>query len=643
MSGEGQGPTAPPGPSLWPLWPGKRRRMFEEEEEDEDEEEEVTVNSAAEGECDQKTENTESNQESLPTINDLPDEILLMIFQYLDPFTLANDASKVSKRWHTMAWDEAPWRSMHLQLDAPEAKEVLLKAPALRRLTVHSFGGYEPLLQCTTRIFELVITVRRLFEEPEPVPPLHENRFSFAEVLPRFSENLERLSVEVEITEEEFKVIDDHLDLKELRIVSNNLQKFPVCNRPRRRFLEYAHFEKECMLCHLPLSLLVTHGAHLRTLVGRVDEAAAQMLSRCVWLEAADLDLPSISSVRHMDSLQYLHTLRVSFRAEMEEEDRREWREEDRVDGIPPHFSQRLLRLSIYQLPTAYVIPESFVDVLSRYKDHLESLVIGKVTFRSNFHGVQVMQVIDQMPCLRNLEMGSLGWPAYPLGLKCLEVLKADIFSDWVSSAIESSKISLKKIMVDDIPEIVVEHYLSDCVNLDECIISISALKYLNSMERLHNLTLQIPYAVSEEMLDACSPVLSRITHLQAEGKESYKDDEVLRLLGASCSKLKKLTLRGWGREAGRGSWMQSFENVEFLTLDLSYQFRRSLVLRLIMGAMPKLRVLYFENQEGEYGTISDLDKLQIFRPSIRIEGNWKETMPQVYNHIQIYHHPFPF
>ncbi|XP_052127090.1 uncharacterized protein LOC113206717 [Frankliniella occidentalis] len=630
----------PPGPSLWPQWPGKRRRMFEEEEDKDqslNENEEVVVDVEVDHEDNIETANTENDGESAPSIHQLPDEILLMIFQYLDPYTLANDASNVCKRWHAMAWDESSWRSMHLQLDGPEAKQVLLKAPALRRLSVHSFGGYEPLLQCTTRIFEIVITVRRLFEEPEPVPPAGESRFSFAEVLPRFSENLERLSVEVEITEDEFKVIDDHLDLKELRIVSNNLQNFTICNRPRRRFLEYAHFEKECMLCHLPLSLLTTHGAHLRTLVGRVDETAAQMLSRCEWLEAADLDLPSISSLRHMDSLQYLHTLRVSFRAEMEEEDRREWREEDRIDPILPHYSQRLLRLSIYQLPTTYVIPESFVDILSRYKDHLESLEIGRVNFRSNYHGVQVMRVIDQMPCLRVLGMGSLGWPAYPLGLKCLEILKADMFSDWVSSAIESSKNCLKKVMVDDIPEIVAEHYLSDCVNLDECIISFTALKHLNNMEQLHNLTLQIPEVVSEEMFEICSPILSKVTYLQAEGKGSDKDDDHLRLLGASCTDLKKLTLRGWGREAGRGSWMRSFGNVEWLTLDFSYQFRRSLVLRLIMGAMPKLRVLCFENQEGEYGTISDLDKLQIFRPNIRIEGSWKESVPRVYNHIQLY------
>lgn len=313
-----------------------------------------------------------------------------MLFQYLDPYTLANDASKVCRRWRQLAWDESPWRSMHLQLDGPEAKELLLKAPALRRLSVHSYGGYEPLLECTTRIFELVITYRRLFDEPEPVPPLEENRFGYADVLPRFSENLERLSVEVEITEEEFKVIDDHLDLKELRIVSNNLQKFVLCDRPRRKYLEYAHFEKDGMLCHLPLSLLSVHGPYLRTLVGRVDEAAAKVLSKCECLEAADVDFPSIASLHNMDCLQNLHTLRVSFRAEMEEDDRRDCRDEDRINPILPHFSQRLLRLSIYQLPTAFVIPESFVDILSRYKDHLESLEIGRVRFRHNYHGIQV-------------------------------------------------------------------------------------------------------------------------------------------------------------------------------------------------------------------------------------------------------------
>lgn len=314
-----------------------------------------------------------------------------MIFQYLDPYTLANNASKVCKRWERLAWDEAPWRSMHLLLDGPDAKEVLMKAPALRRLSVHSYGGYEPLLECTPRIFELVVTYRRLFDEPEPVPPLEENRFGYKDVLPRFSENLERLSVEVEISEDEFKVIDDHLDLKELRIVSNNLQNFVVSERSRRRFLEYAHFEKDGMLCHLPLSLLVTHGPHLRTLVGRVDEAAAAVLSKCDLLEAADLDLPSIASLRHMDCLQYLHTLRVSFRAEMEEEDRCGWNEEDRIGPLLPHHSQRLLRLSIYQLPTTYVILESFIDILTRYKDHLENLEIGRVLFKSNFHGIQVI------------------------------------------------------------------------------------------------------------------------------------------------------------------------------------------------------------------------------------------------------------
>lgn len=332
--------------------------------------------------------------QTVATINDLPDEILLMMFQYLDPYTLANDASKVCERWQQLAWDESPWRNMHLQLDGPEAKEVLLKAPALRRLSVHSYGGYEPLLKCTTRIFELVITYRRLFDEPEPVPPLEENHFAYAEILPRFSENLERLSVEVDMTEEEFKAIDDNLDLKELRIVSNNLQKFNICVRPRSRYLEYAHFEKDGVLCHLPLSLLATHGPHLRTLVGRVDEVAAQVLSKCESLEAADLDLPSIASLQNMDCLQNLHTLRISFRAEMEEEDRTECREEDRINPILPHFSQRLLRLSIYQLPTAFVLPESFLDILNRYKDHLESLEIGRVHFRHQCHGIQVRFLI---------------------------------------------------------------------------------------------------------------------------------------------------------------------------------------------------------------------------------------------------------
>ncbi|KAJ1520581.1 hypothetical protein ONE63_003693 [Megalurothrips usitatus] len=634
----------PPGPSLWPPWPeNKRRRMFEEEEGDDDddgdgsEEENEFVDVEDVNEESSHTSDTTESGENTAYINRLPNEVLLLIFQYLDPYTLANDASHVCKRWHQLAWDESPWRTMHLQLDGPEAKEVLLKAPALRRLSVHSYGGYEPLLKCTTRIFELVITYRRLFDEPEPIPPQEESRFGYAEVLPRFSESLERLSVEVEVTEEEFKVIDDHLDLKELRIVSNNLQSFQVSMRPRLRYLEYAHFEKDGMLCHLPRSLLIIHGPHLRTLVGRVDEPAAQVLSSCEWLEAADLDLPSISSIRSMDGLHYLHTLRVSFRAEMEEEDRTEWREEDRVGPILPHFSQRLLRLSIYQLPTTYVIPESFVDILSRYKDHLESLEIGRVNFRSNYHGIQVMRVIDQMSNLRLLVMGSLGWPAYPLGLKRLEVLKADMFSDWVSSVLESSNRTLKKVMVDDIPEIVAEHYLSYCENLDECIITFSALQHLNNMEHLQNLTLQIPEEVDEDLFDQCSPILSRITYLQAEGKGSDKDYDQLMLLGDRCTALKRLTLRGWGRDAGRGTWMRSFRNVEWLTLDFTFQFRRSLLLRLVMGAMPKLRVLCFEDQEGEYGTISDLEKLQILRPNIRIEGSWKESPPLDFNNLHFW------
>lgn len=208
------------------------------------------------------------------------------------------------------------------------------------------------------------------------------------------------------------------------------------------------------------------------------------------------------------------------------------------------------------------------------------------------------MRVIDQMPNLRLLGMGSLGWPAYPLGLKNLEVLKADMFSDWVSSALESSQKTLKKVMVDDIPEIVAEHYLSYCENLDECIITFSALHHLNCMEHLQNLTLQIPEAVEEEMFDTCSPILSKITYLQAEGKGGEKDHDLLLMLGERCTSLKRLTLRGWGREAGRGTWMRSFRDVEWLTLDFTFQFRRSLVLRLVMGAMPKLRVLCFEDQE---------------------------------------------
>ena len=208
------------------------------------------------------------------------------------------------------------------------------------------------------------------------------------------------------------------------------------------------------------------------------------------------------------------------------------------------------------------------------------------------------MRVIDQMPNLRLLGMGSQGWPAYPLSLKRLEVLKADMFSEWVSSVLEASKCSLKKVMVDNIPEIVAEHYLSHCENLDECIITFSALHHLNNMENLHNLTLQIPEVVEDEIFEMCSPVLSRVTYLQAEGKGGDKDDEILRLLGERCSGLKRLTLRGWSRETGRGSWMRSFRNVEWLTLDFTFQFRRSLVLRLVMGAMPKLRVLCFEDQE---------------------------------------------
>lgn len=35
---------------------------------------------------------------------------------------------------------------------------------------------------------------------------------------------------------------------------------------------------------------------------------------------------------------------------------------------------------------------------------------------------------------------------------------------------------------------------------------------------------------------------------------------------------------------------------------------------------------------QGEYGTISDLEKLQILRPNIRIEGSWKESVPLNYN-----------
>ena len=633
----------PSGPSLWsnlPLWPGKRRRMFEDEgneAENDDSDVYVDVETLDVDAVEIDSQEGSSVEESGPTINDLPDELILMLFQYLDPYTLANDASKVCQRWQQLAWDESPWRSMHLQLDGPEAKELLLKAPALRRLSVHSYGGYEPLLECTTRIFELVITYRRLFDEPEPIPPLEENRFGYAEVLPRFSENLERLSVEVEITQDEFKIIDDHLDLKELRIVSNNLQNFVVCERPRSRHLEYAHFEKDGMLCHLPVSFLSTHGPHLRTLVGRVDEAAVKVLPTCERLEAADVDLPCIASLRYLDYLQSLHTLRVSFKAEIEEEDRRDCREDDRINPILPHFSQRLLCLSIYQLPTAFVIPESFVDILSRYKDHLESLEIGRVHFRHNYHGIQVMRVIDQMVNLRLLSMGSLGWPAYPLSLKNLEVLKADMFSDWVLSALESSKKSLKKVMVDDIPEIVAEHYLSHCEDLEECIISFSALHHLNNMENLMNLTLQIPEMVEEETFELCSPALARVTYLQAEGKGGEKDDELLMLLGEHCTGLKRLTLRGWGREAGRGSWMRSFRNVEWLTLDFTFQFQRSLVLRLVMGAMPKLRVLCFEDQEGEYGTISDLDKLQVLRPNIRIEGSWKESVPLDYNAIQFW------
>lgn len=626
----------PPGPLPLPPWHGgKRRRMFVDEDNDEERDDDRISNTPG-------TQNDDVVPESevcmnVPTINDLPDEILLMMFQYLDPFSLANDASKVCQRWQQLAWDESPWRNMHLQLDGPEAKEILLKAPALRRLSVHSYGGYEPLLECTTRIFELVITYRRLFDEPDPIPPLEENRFAFAEVLPRFSENLERLSVEVDMTEEEFKAIDDNLDLKELRIVSNNLQKFTVCARPRSRFLEYAHFEKDGVLCHLPLSLLATHGPHLRTLVGRVDEVAAQVLSKCESLEAADLDLPSIASLRNMDCLQNLHTLRISFRAEMEEEDRTECREEDRIDPILPHFSQRLLRLSIYQLPTAFVLPESFLDILNRYKDHLESLEIGRVHFRHQCHGIQVMRVIDEMPNLRLLGMGLAAWPAYPLSLSCLEVLKADMFSEWVSSVLESSRKTLKKVMVHEIPEIVAEHFLSECENLDECIITFSALQNLNNMERLQNLTLQIPEDPEEDLFDICSPILSKITYLQAEGKGSDRDHEILTLLGDRCTALKRLTLRGWGREAGKGLWMRSFRNVEWLTLDFTFQFHRSLVLRLVMGHMPKLRVLCFEDQEGQHGTISDLEKLQAMRPELRIEGSWKESVPLDYNNLQLW------
>lgn len=208
------------------------------------------------------------------------------------------------------------------------------------------------------------------------------------------------------------------------------------------------------------------------------------------------------------------------------------------------------------------------------------------------------MRVIDGMPNLRLLGMGLAAWPAYPLSLPCLEVLKADMFSEWVSSVLESSRMTLKKVMVDEIPEIVAEHFLSNCENLDECIITFSALQHLNNMERLQNLTLQIPESVEEDLFDICSPILSRVTYLQAEGKGGEKDHELLMLLGDHCTALKRLTLRGWGREAGKGSWMRSFRNVEWLTLDFTFQFRRSLVLRLVMGHMPKLRVLCFEDQE---------------------------------------------
>lgn len=211
------------------------------------------------------------------------------------------------------------------------------------------------------------------------------------------------------------------------------------------------------------------------------------------------------------------------------------------------------------------------------------------------------MRVIDGMPNLRLLGMGLAAWPAYPLSLPCLEVLKADMFSEWVSSVLESSRKTLKKVMVDEIPEIVAEHFLSNCENLDECIITFSALQHLNNMEHLQNLTLQILESVEEELFDICSPILSRVTYLQAEGKGGDKDHELLMQLGDRCTSLKRLTLRGWGREAGKGSWMSSFRNVEWLTLDFTFQFCRSLVLRLVMGHMPKLRVLCFEDQEVKF------------------------------------------
>lgn len=40
---------------------------------------------------------------------------------------------------------------------------------------------------------------------------------------------------------------------------------------------------------------------------------------------------------------------------------------------------------------------------------------------------------------------------------------------------------------------------------------------------------------------------------------------------------------------------------------------------------------------QGEYGTISDLEKLQIMRPELRIEGSWKQSVPLDYNNLQLW------
>jgi F-box domain. len=85
------------------------------------------------------TDSTNDNFTSDPSIMMLPNEILVMIFSYLDVHELSTSVAPVCKRWHSIAHSPILWRKLCFEGDGVStefAKRLITKSPQLSELII---------------------------------------------------------------------------------------------------------------------------------------------------------------------------------------------------------------------------------------------------------------------------------------------------------------------------------------------------------------------------------------------------------------------------------------------------------------------------------------------------------------------------